>query len=162
MDRGRTYAKVVVHEVLCRRLHKKAGENTHFEPESDRPDRRRTIIEPHQAEPVTDGHFRFDVASHETPSRAFRMNERGPDLHLSRRRDEGLERLDAREPSGLTLRGGGSRGHQDPAWQRPGTATGRPKPLGVHQNDYSKEPGTASSSSAAMSSARLMSDTSSS
>jgi hypothetical protein len=62
---------------------------------------------------VTHGHFRFDVASLIAPFRAFRINERGPDLHLARRRDEGLERLDAREPSRLILRRGRSREYQD-------------------------------------------------
>ena len=107
---GEAYAKVVVHEVLPSQLHEEAGEDPHFEPERDCPARRRAIIEPHHAELVTDSHFGFDVTSPVSDSGALRMNERGPDLHLARSRDEGPKGLDARKPARLDLRGGRNRG----------------------------------------------------
>ena len=61
---------------------------------------------------MADSHLRLDVASVISDVGAIGINKRGPDLHLARSRDELRKRLDVREPPGLTLSGGMSRGQQ--------------------------------------------------
>ena len=61
---------------------------------------------------MADSHLRLDVTSVISDFRAISINERGPDLHLAWSRDELRKRLDVREPPGLTLSGGMSRGQQ--------------------------------------------------
>ena len=86
-----------------------------FDSESDFPACQHSIVEPQQGETVADRHLRFDVASRVSDSGAFRMDERGPHLNLTWSRDEGRKRLDLREPWGLELRRGRSRGQKDQA-----------------------------------------------
>ena len=105
---GEAYTKIAIHEVFLFRFHEEPREDAHFDPESDRPARRRAVVETQYAETVADSHLRLDVTpvvsdSVVSDSGALRIHERGPDLYLAWGGEEGLKGLDFREPPGRHL-----------------------------------------------------------